>query len=216
MIIDLTITLNEKTLPFLPGGDPYLKWSSLANHDEHGVQVNLVSMSSHMGTHVDAPLHFIKNGKSTAEIDLSKYCGQAVCLDVPNVSPDKVLDFTEIMDANKKLIKPGDIIIFHTGWQEKVGSKEYFEYPEFHPNTGALLTKYGINGIGMDLPSIDFGGPIHRDILGREIGIIESLINLTALIGKRFYFSAVPLKFEHGDGSPVRAYAVLNDGGLYE
>ncbi|MCL2391115.1 MAG: cyclase family protein [Oscillospiraceae bacterium] len=210
MIHDLTITLNEKTLPFLPANDPFMTWSHSVNHDEHQVQASVVSMSSHMGTHVDAPLHFIKDGKSTAQVDLAKYCGQAVCFDVPDVTPDKVLDFSEVLEKNKDSIKPGDIIIFHTGWEDKVGTKEYFNYPEFHPQTGALLTKLGANGIGFDLPSIDLGGSIHRDLLGRDLGIIESLINLKPLIGKRFYFSAVPLKFENGDGSPVRAYAITD------
>jgi len=208
MIHDLSITLNEKTLPFLPTNDPHMRWENVANHAEHGVQVSLAHIGSHLGTHVDAPLHFIDGGKSTAEVDLAKYCGQAVCLDVPNVRADAVLDFSPILEANKDFIRPGDIIIFHTGWEDMVGTTKYFEYPEFAPNTGTILSGLGVNGIGMDLPSIDFGGPVHRDILGRDIGIIESLVNLKPLIGKRFYFSAVPLKFENGDGSPVRAYAV--------
>ncbi|MCL2226586.1 MAG: cyclase family protein [Oscillospiraceae bacterium] len=210
MIHDLTITLNEKTLPFLPGGDPYLKWSPLATHLENQVQVNYVSMSTHLGTHADTPLHFIDGGKSTAEIDLKKYSGPAVCLDVPGVKAGELLDFSDTLKENKELIRAGDIVIFHTGWEDKVGTTEYFEYPEFALNTGFLLGLFSINGIGMDLPSLDFGGPIHRDILGRDIGIVESLINLKPLIGKRFYFSAVPLKFENGDGSPVRAYAVTD------
>ncbi|MCL2200968.1 MAG: cyclase family protein [Oscillospiraceae bacterium] len=210
MIHDLSITLSEKTLPFLPANDPYMKWESIANHAQHNVQVSYPQFSSHLGTHVDVPLHFIEGGKSTAEIDLSKYCGQAVCLDVPNVRADVVLDFSELFESSKALIRPGDIIIFHTGWEDKAGTTEYFEYPEFHPNTGELLTKLGANGIGMDLPSIDYGGSIHRDLLGRGLSIIESLINLKPLIGKRFYFSAVPLKFEKGDGSPVRAYAITD------
>jgi len=208
MIHDLSITLNEKTLPFLPADDPYMKWEYTANHDVAPVQVSYVSMSSHLGTHVDAPLHFIKGGKTTAEIDLAKYCGTAVCFDVPDVSADAVLDFADVMEENKDILKPGDIVIFHTGWEDMVGTPEYFEYPDLHENTGALLEKFGINGIGFDLPSLDHGGAVHVDILGRDIGIIESLINLKPLIGKRFYFSAVPLKFENGDGSPVRAYAV--------
>ena len=211
MIHDLTIGLSEKTLPFLPENDPYLVWKHTANHTFAPVQVSYVSMSSHMGTHVDAPLHFIKGGKTTAEFDLAKYSGQAICIDVPDVSADKVLDLTEVLEKNKAHIKPGDIIILHTGWEDSVGTREYFDYPNLDLNTGALLAKYGVNGIGFDLPSIDRGGAVHVEILGRDIGIIESLINLKPLIGKRFYFSAVPLKFEDGDGSPVRAYAVTDD-----
>ena len=210
MIHDLTITLNEDTLPFIPADDPPLIWKHTADHTFAPVQVSYVSMSSHMGTHVDTPLHFIKDGKTTAQIDLAAYCGQAVCIEVPDVSADKTLDLADVLERNKSLIKPGDIIILYTGWEDKVGTVEYFDYPDFDPGTGALLESYGARGFGMDLPSIDHGGAIHVDILGRELSIIESLINLKPLVGKRFYFSAVPLKFEDGDGSPVRAYAVTD------
>jgi kynurenine formamidase len=208
MIHDLTITLSEKTLPFLPADDPHMTRKHLASHESHPVQVSYISMSSHLGTHVDVPLHFIKNGKTTEQIDLAAYCGQAVCLDVPGVRADKVLDISDVLEQNKALIKPGDIIILHTGWDKLVGTREYFDYPDFDIGTGELLQRFGARGFGLDLPSLDHDGQVHRDILGREIGIIESLINLKPLIGKRFFFSAVPLKFEDGDGSPVRAYAI--------
>ena len=211
MIHDLTITLSEKTLPFLPADDPYMTRKPLADHENNQVQVTYVSMSSHLGTHIDVPLHFIKGGKTTAQIDLSRYCGQAVCLNVPNVSADKILDISDVLQENKALIKPGDIVILYTGWEDKVGTEVYFEYPDFDIGTGQALEDLGVRGLGMDLPSIDHDGSIHRDILGRDIGLIESLINLKPLVGRRFYFSAVPLKFADGDGSPVRAYAVTDD-----
>jgi len=208
MIHDLTITLNEDTRPFLPAGDPHMSWKHLANHEVAPVQVSQFSMSSHMGTHVDAPLHFIKGGKTTAQIDLAAYCGRAVCLDVPGVKADKVLNISDVLEQNKDLIKPGDIIILHTGWEDMVGTQEYFDYPDFDIGTGELLQCFGARGFGFDLPSVDHDGSVHRDVLGRDMSIIESLINLKPLIGKRFFFSAVPLKFEDGDGSPVRAYAI--------
>jgi len=210
MIHDLTITLDENTRPFPATGDPHMTWKHLVDHTSFPVQVSLFSMVTHLGTHVDAPLHFIKDGKTTADIDLSLYCGQAVCFDVTKVSAESILDISKTLEENKKLIKPGDILILHTGWEDKVGTSEYFEYPDFALTTGELLERFGIRGIGFDLPSIDHTGEIHRDILGRNMSIIESLINLKPLIGKRFYFSAVPLKFSDGDGSPVRAYAVTD------
>jgi len=210
MIHDLTITLNEDTLPFLPAGDPHMTWKHMVDHDVFTVQASLVTMSSHMGTHVDVPLHHIKGGKTTAQIDLSAYCGQAVCLKVQDVSAGMVIDLTSVFEDNKDLIKPGDIIILSTGWEDKVGTKEYFDYPDFAPGTGALLASVGARGFGFDLPSVDHDAGVHHEVLGRDMSIIESLINLRPLIGKRFYFSAVPLKFEDGDGSPVRAYAVTD------
>ena len=211
MIHDLTITLDENTLPFPATGDPHMTWKHLVDHTDFPVQVTLFSMVTHLGTHVDVPLHFLKGGKTTAQIDLSRYCGPAVCLHVPNVSADSVLDISDILRDNRALIKPGDIIILHTGWEDKAGTQEYFEYPDFDIGTGRALEDVGARGFGSDLPSVDHDGTIHRDILGRDLSIIESLINLKPLIGRRFYFSAVPLKFADGDGSPVRAYAETDD-----
>ena len=209
MICDLTITLDENTSPFPDSGDPHMTWKHLVDHSGYKCQVSLFSMVTHMGTHVDTPLHFVKGGKTTSEIDLNLYCGAAVCLDVPHVAANQLLDIGDVLRINRDLIKPGDIIILHTGWEDKVGTPEYFEFPDFDPRIGAILEDLGAHGIGFDLPSIDRKGDAHHSVLSRGMSIIESLVNLKALIGKRFYFSAVPLKFADGDGSPVRAYAVL-------
>ena len=210
MIYDLTITLDESTLPFPSTGDPHMTWRRLVDHTNNTLQVALFSMVTHLGTHIDTPLHFIKNGKTTAEIDLGRYCGRAVCVHVPSVRTDGVIDLTAVLEGNRSIIEPDDIIILHTGWEDKVGVAEYFDYPDFDINLGTLLETYKLKGFGTDLPSIDHNGDVHRDVLGRDLSIIESLINLKPLIGKRFYFSAVPLKFIDGDGSPVRAYAVVD------
>jgi kynurenine formamidase len=208
MIHDLTITLDENTLPFPSTGDPHMTWKHPVDHTNCTVQSSLFSMVTHLGTHVDVPLQYLKDGKTTAEVDLALYCGQAVCVDIPGVRADTVLDISGVLEANKALVASGDIIILHTGWDKLVGTPEYFSYPDFDPGTGDALQRFGARGIGFDLPSIDHQGEVHRDVLGRGMSIIESLVGLKPLIGKRFYFSAVPLKFVDGDGSPVRAYAV--------
>jgi arylformamidase len=211
MIHDLTITLDEHTLPFPDSGDPHMTWKHLVDHAVYKCQVSLFSMVTHLGTHVDVPLHFVKDGKTTAEIALDRYCGQAVCLDVPYVPTDRLLDVSDVLTANSDLIKSGDIVILHTGWEDKVGTPEYFDFPDFDPSIGEVLESFGAHGIGFDLPSIDRKGEAHQSVLLRDMSIIESLVNLKPLIGRRFYFSAVPLKCRDGDGSPVRAYAVTED-----
>ena len=105
MIHDLTITLDENTLPFPDSGDPHMTWKHLVDHNVYKCQVSLFSMVTHLGTHVDAPLHYCKGGKTTAEIDLSAYAGQAVCLDMtPYMDQGDELDITAVMEKNKDLI----------------------------------------------------------------------------------------------------------------
>lgn len=212
MIHDLTINLDENTVPFPDSGDPHMTWKHLVDHNVYKCQVSLFSMVTHLGTHVDAPLHYCKGGKTTAEIDLSAYAGPAVCLDfTPYMNPDGEHDIAEVMEANKDIIKPGDIIVLYTGYEDLVGTMEYFDYNDFAGSTGEILEKYGCKGIGFDMSSIDRSGLAHQAVLSRGMSIIESLINLKPLIGRRFYLSAVPLKFTDGDGSPTRAYAVTED-----
>jgi kynurenine formamidase len=211
MIHDLTITLSEKTLPFLPTGDPPMIWTHRVDHNSFVCQASLVVMMSHMGTHVDAPLHYIKGGKTTAEADLSRFCGKAVCVAADDFPREGEYDINPLLEKNKALIETGDILIVSTGCEKLVGTPEYFNFPNFAENTGAALEARGIRGLGFDTPSISFGNRAHQEVLGREIAIIESLINLEPLVGRRFFFIALPLKFEDGDGSPVRAVAITED-----
>ena len=211
MIHDLTIDLNEMTVPFPDSNDPRMSWKHLVDHNVYKCQVSEFKMVTHLGTHVDAPLHYVKNGKTTSEISLDAYCGNATCLDYTEIKKDGEVDISEFLKKNASKIKHGNILILYTGWEDKLNTKEYFKFPEFSKNTGEILEKYGIKGLGFDLPSIDRTGDAHISVLERGIGIYESLINLKELVSRNFYFSAVPLKFTDGDGSPVRAYAVTED-----
>lgn len=212
MLYDLTITLDENTLPFPDSGDPHMTWKHLVDHTIYKCQVSLFSMVTHLGTHVDAPLHYVKEGKTTAQMDLDRYCGEAVCIDASeNIPADGFWDISDLLEKNRAFIGGTGLLILYTGWENRVGTKEYFDFPDFHPNSGKQLEDAGIRGLGLDMPSIGRNPLCHHGVLVRDIAVYESLINLKPLIGKRFYFSAVPLKFADGDGSPVRAYAVTDD-----
>lgn len=212
MIHDLTITLDENTLPFPDSGDPHMTWKHLVDHTIYKCQVSLFSMVTHLGTHVDAPLHYVKDGKTTSQMPLERYCGKAVCIDASeNIPTEGFWDITDVLDKNKALIDGTELLVLYTGWEDRVGTKEYFDFPDMHPNSGKVLDDYGIKGLGLDMPSVGRNPLSHHGILSHDIAIYESFINLKPLIGKHFYLSAVPLKFADGDGSPVRAYAITED-----
>lgn len=68
--------------------------------------------------------------------------------------------------------------------------------------------------LGVDLPTVESVGEpfaMHRALLSKDIIPVEGLVNLVELIDRRFLFSAAPLVLENGDGSPVRAYAIVED-----
>lgn len=212
MIHDLTTILNPSTPVFPYVDEPPLDWKHIQDIIKDRIQVSLVSMSTHLGTHVDVPLHYIANTKDTSQVDLSRYCGQACCIEIENFPSEGMFDIEPWLIKNKELIKKADILLLYTGWEAKLGTREYFDFPTFLPNLGELMESYGLVGLGFDMPSLDLlPAMAHIGVLSREYGIIEQLVNLKPLVGRNFFFSAVPLKFEDGDGSPVRAYAITDD-----
>jgi len=126
-----------------------------------------------------------------------------------------------IRELNSKRIKgkdirKGDIVIVSTGWEEKIGSDDFFQnFPYFSEATANYFIGREIKAIGCDSPSVDSAGsktaPFHHKILKAGIGVIEALQNLKSLRGKRVFFIGLPLKISSGDGSPVRAVAIKED-----
>src|SRR5699024_7245068 len=98
--------------------------------------------------------------------------------------------------------------------QGEWGDKDFFNEKSFAKCTAEWFIDKQVKMIGLDLPNIDLNDNVQRDVhmamLGREIYIIENLINLDKLPkDKSFWFSAIPLKIRNGTASPVRAIAVL-------
>lgn len=213
-IYDLSMTYDNCD-PFPYGTDEKMTWGYNATHENPGIQVSVFTMTTHFGTHIDAPMHYIKDGATTETMPLEAYVGPAVCFEIDvkaNLDADGSIDLDGFLAERSADIKPGDKLLLKCGYEELVGKPEYFMFPSFAPNTGEIFERYGITGIGFDMPSIELGfGGAHREVLSRGIGIYESLVGLEDLVGKRFFFSAAPLKFAAGDGSPVRAYAIVEN-----
>ncbi|MHB1484361.1 MAG: cyclase family protein [Saccharofermentanales bacterium] len=207
MFYDLSVALSNETRVY--PSDPAVSFNKISDIDHNDYNITSIRIGSHTGTHVDLPLHCIKDGANTATMPLDRFFGEAVFFDVP-YDIDKRVVFDGI-DTGK--VGKGDIVIIRTGWEDRSGLSEFFEdYPYFGIETAKKLIALGVKAVGTDIPSVDrFGssGEIHKMLLSEGIVIIEGLINLSQLVGKICFFSAVPLKIVQGDGSPVRAYAIL-------
>jgi len=206
VILDLTMELDENTPPYPAEGEPRFFRRLTASHDTGGFQVTELKLGTHLGTHVDAPLHSLPGGRSVAGVELNRFFGPAVCLAVSAERGGGAVSLAEVLLRAGDLIRKGDILVISTGWEERAGSEDFFRCPPLADDTGALLDRYGLVGIGVDMPSV---GDIHADILGRGMSLIENLVNLKPLVGRRFLLSALPLRIPKGDGSPVRACAML-------
>jgi arylformamidase len=208
MLYDLSVVLSDSMEVYT--GDPPVSIRRVSDISNGGAyNIASLGMGTHSGTHVDLPFHVIENGSDAASAPLDLFCGDAVVMDVSYTSDG----YISLSGIDKELLKIGDILIIRTGWENYSNTSAFFiNYPSFAVGTGEILSKLGVKALGTDLPSVDFpesNGIIHKDILSRNIVIIESLVNLRPLLGKRCFFSAVPLKITNGDGSPVRAYAII-------
>lgn len=199
-LVDLSVPLNEKT-PVYPG-DPVTKIEQGGVLDTSGYEDHYVCVGTHVGTHVDAPAHMIKGGKTLNQIEVDKFVGRGVYI---NVGKEITLDKVKSVD-----IQEGDIVLFYTGMSDVYHQKEYYDdYPAIGEDVANYLVEKGIKMVGVDMCSVDLEPfPVHKIFLRKEILIIENLTNLSQLEGKEFKVYAFPINLQI-DGAPARVIAEL-------
>jgi arylformamidase len=209
--IDLSLPLMDG-MPVYPG-DPPVLIEQVLRHDRDGIQLSRLSLGSHTGTHVDVPRHFLADGAAVDQLPLERFCCEALVLACP--SSGGVIDLAQ---ADWQRFRPGDALLLATGWADRWNQPGYFgQAPAFAAGSTSLLLQLGIRLLGIDLPTLveqqDPPDPaaMHVGLLSAGVVIVENLINLQLVTGRRVAFQALPLRLEGCDGSPVRACACLID-----
>jgi arylformamidase len=173
---------------------------------EHGdvANVSKISMGSHTGTHMDAPLHFLQEGEGLDEMPLTATIGRARVIEIydpESVKPDE-------LDPHG--IRRGERVLFKTqnsarGWP----SADFIEDFVYISQEGArYLAACEIQTVGIDYLSV---GGFHRDgvetheaLLEAGIWIIEGL-DLSKVEPGEYELVCLPIKVERSDGAPARA-----------
>lgn len=210
--IDLSHAIGDGS-PSFPG-DPACVIERHAAMPGAPCNVLKLTMSSHQGTHLDAPYHFYPTGRAVDEIRLDRFFGPAVLVDLaPGAAlPPKTSLTVDHFVPHEGLFTPGARVLYRTGWDRQVGRPEFFtDFPSLTVEAARWIAERRIDLLGMDTPtpSVDFL-ECHLALLapGLEIVIVESLAGLDRL-PRRFTLAAFPLKLRRGDGSPVRAVAMV-------
>lgn len=210
--IDLTLTISEN-LPSFPGS-PIPKFIPWAKIKTDGYNLELLFLSSHSGTHMDAPFHFVKDGLKIHQIDTNRFVRDAVILKLKK-GPNQSITKKDIIQFEKKFgkITNDATIIIATGWYKNLTKKTYFEKnPGLSSSAADYLSSKKINLVGIDSPSIDVGSnkefSVHKILSKNNIIIVENLANLEKIKSPKFKFIALPLKLKDATGSPIRAIAV--------
>jgi len=212
-LLDLTLTVSEN-IPTFPGS-PQPSFVQDKNIKNDGYNSELLFLSSHTGTHLDAPYHFLEKGAKIHEISLKRLVFSAILIK-SRKKGDQPITKTDIQKFEKKhgKIPSGSSIIFWTGWQKMIKNTSYFvRNPGLSTAAAKYLVSKKINLIGTDSPSIDLGKdkrfPVHHIFSKNNVLIVENLTNLEKIRSSKFHFVVLPLKLKGATGSPVRAIAFV-------
>ncbi len=213
----------ESGMPVYPGDEP-VEIEETATVSTDGSCIRRLDLSSHTGTHVDAPAHKVADGRTLDTFDPADFRMDAYRVDCTDAGPREPLDLSVLPDAleTESGIEP-DAVVFHTGWDEYWGSERYRDSPYLAGDLASWCARAGFH-VGLDTFSPDpvpssepdregddepTDQPAHSALCGGGCLILENLRGL-ARLPNRFELRAFPLPIERGDGSPIRAVAATD------
>lgn len=185
--------------------------SQLGKIENVGRNTHSFIVGSHSGTHMDAPYHFIDNGKTIENIDVRLMWGRVTVVDFRYKKQGDVVTLNDVMKIDVK-----ERLLFAFGWYHNWNTEDYYnKFPYFEVEAVEYLLSNGMKVMALDTPSPDNGAaiknneindsPNHKLLLQNEAVIIEYLTNTDVLVGgKEYEMVAAPLRFKGADGSPAR------------
>jgi arylformamidase len=185
-IIDITQELFSSRL--YPGDRPP-EFKQVLQIPRDMCNLTKISMSVHNGTHIDAPKHFIANGKAVHELDLSVFYGKCTVVECEGIISEARISAI-LENCHERLLIKGET--------------------ELSENAATLLANSHVKLVGVESQSVGtIGAPlaIHVILLKKEIIPLEGL-NLAGVTPGEYILSAFPLNMQDSDGSPVRAVLI--------
>ena len=182
----------------------------------HPLNVTEINLPCHAGTHVDAPVHVVPNGKSIEELPPDAFVGPGTVIPVEKGGGEEVT--AADLEGSGVPVDRGDILMLHTGWDEKFESDEYNMHPYLSVDAAEWIVEHGVKLFGIDCITVDlptplrpkgFDFPVHRTLLGNGVLIAENVANLGAIAGRKNRIMALPLKVQGSDAAHARIVAEL-------
>ena len=210
-IYDISLTISND-LPVWPGDTPV---ALVRNKDmRQGELYTLTQLTStvHVGTHLDAPMHFLRDGSGVDQIDLNKLIG-----------PCRVIDLSTATSIDAAALEQANIPAATRRLLIRTGNSEYWARPDnvFHtdfvaiaPSGAEWMVQHGLQLVGVDYLSVGaFAGgiPTHEILLGNGVVPVEGL-DLSRIEPGEYQLICLPLKIKDCDGAPVRAVLIKDEG----
>jgi kynurenine formamidase len=185
----------------------------------------------HGGTHLDAPIHFNRDGITSDRIPVEQFIGPAVVIDISGQAandPDYRLTRADVMawETSHGRIPRGAIVVLRTGWaarwpdarrylgDDTPGDASRLHFPRFGEAAARLrVTERQVAALGADVASIDYGASkdfiVHQIAAAAGVLGLENLADLSALPPSGATIIALPMKIKDGSGGPLRAVALV-------
>lgn len=197
LIIDITRTLGLDTVSFPDDAD-----FSAAHTRSSGYALSRLVMSSHSGTHIDAPLHFFEGRESLDEVPVERFFLDA---DVIEIESQAAVTVSEL---DGYLIEPGQAVLFKTRNSDLPRERFHESFVYIEPVAARWLVDKGASLVGIDYISVerydDMDFPVHRTLLGAGALILED-VDLRHVEPGRYRLTCLPIKTVCADGAPCRA-----------
>jgi kynurenine formamidase len=241
-VVDLTAPLSERTpiiqLPPPFANTPGFTREELSRYDDRGPAWywNAFSAGEHVGTHFDAPVHWItgKDGLDVSQVPPVQLVAPAVVIDrvaEASADPDFLLEIEDIRDWENEHgeLPDGGWLLYRTGWDARASDQQQFlNANETGPHTPGvsvecarwLAEEASIIGLGVETVGTDAGTahsfdpafPCHSFLLGEGKYGLTQLANVSRLPATGAVLVVAPLPIEQGSGSPCRALALVERG----
>lgn len=202
-IYDVSKLISEDMVVYKNREEKRIKRTIVSSYETGDYYESRLDTDLHCGTHIDAPLHMVKNGNTIDKYNVSKFIGKCKVFDLTNVD-----EFITKKDIESLDIQKDDRVIFKTKNSYDTVYNPKFVYIE--EDAAEYLVEKKIQSLGIDAMSIERDKkhhPTHKIILGANIGVIEDMM-LKDIDEGEYFLSALPLKIKDSDASPVRAVLI--------
>lgn len=180
----------------------------LKNFNRDGVRETSLHLSSHTGTHIDAPSHFLREGKTIDEMPLERTVGDCVVLDMTTCLERITRDCLMVHDNE---IVEGGIVLLRTANSDLAPTDKFSPHFIYLEVSGALyLVEKKVKAVGIDYLGIEHsqpGHPTHENLMYGSVTIIEGL-RLGHVPAGSYFFVCLPLNVIGVEAAPARAILI--------
>jgi arylformamidase len=206
-IYDISVSLGDEAIDW-PGNPPYNRELISRIADGAYCDLSQITMTAHVGTHVDTPAHFIAGGKNLDEYPVERWIRPA---HVVSIEDKEVISPEELKGLD---IAPGDALLFKTANSSSGRSTSGVFEDDFvyiSPEAARFCVAKKVGLVGIDYGSVDRRSghdfPSHYELLGNGILILEG-ITLKDVPARRYTLFCLPMKVKGAEGAPARAVLV--------